>query len=424
MRPRHDAMSSGSDPTAAPAARPRVFFVNRYFYPDESATAQLLTDLTVGLAARGFEVHVVTSRQLYATPGTRLAAQATVRGVRVHRLWTTHFGRRALPGRACDYASFYLSALVLLLRRLRRGDVVVAKTDPPLISLVAAVAAKLRGAVLVNWLQDLFPEVATRLGANPLPPRFDGWLRRLRDASLRAAAFNVVLGSRMREYVVARGIEAPSVVIIENWADVALISVQPSATSVLRRDLKLDAQFVVQYSGNLGRAHEYATLLAAATALRDDAGILFLMIGGGFNMDALQRDAIDQGLPNLRFLGYQPRASLGDSLSAGDVHLVNLLPSLEGLVVPSKFYGILAAARPVIVIGDPDGELARVVKATACGLVVAVGDAGSLVDAIRRLRADVEHRARLGATARQLAVASYSVGQAVDRWVELLGKSR
>jgi glycosyltransferase involved in cell wall biosynthesis len=228
----------------------------------------------------------------------------------------------------------------------------------------------------------------------------------------------------MREYVVARGIEAPSVVIIENWADVALISVQPSATSVLRRDLKLDAQFVVQYSGNLGRAHEYATLLAAATALRDDAGILFLMIGGGFNMDALQRDAVDQGLPNLRFLGYQPRASLGDSLSAGDVHLVNLLPSLEGLVVPSKFYGILAAARPVIVIGDPDGELARVVKATACGLVVAVGDAGSLVDAIRRLRADVEHRARLGATARQLAVASYSVGQAVDRWVELLGKSR
>lgn len=407
-----------------PAPSPRVFFVNRYFYPDESATAQLLTDLTVGLAARGFAIHVLTSRQLYSAPETRLDAQSAFRGVDVHRLWTTRFGRRSLPGRACDYASFYIGALLFMLRHLRAGDVVVAKTDPPLISLIAAGAAKIRGAVLVNWLQDIFPEVATRLGANPLPARVDAWLRRLRDASLRAAAVNVVLGSRMREHVVATGVPAAAVVVIENWADTTLIPAKPSAESLLRRRLGLDRHFVVQYSGNLGRAHEYSTLLAAATALREDAGIVFLLIGGGFNMDALKRAAAALALPNIRFLDYQARESLGDSLSAGDVHLINLLPCLEGLIVPSKLYGILAAARPVIAIGDPDGEVARIVRASDCGIVVVGGDARSLADAIRMLRGDVERRARMGAIARQLAVDSYSVGQAVERWVEVLSVQR
>jgi glycosyltransferase involved in cell wall biosynthesis len=422
MRPRLE-LRPDLEPAAMPAVRRRLLFVNRYFHPDESATAQLLTDLTVRLVARGFDVRVVTSRQLYGSPATRLAARSTLRGVNVHRLWTTHFGRGSLPGRACDYASFYVSAFLFLLLRLRSGDIVIAKTDPPLISLFAAAAAKLRGAVLVNWLQDIFPEVATHVGANPLPARVDGCLRRLRDASLRAAAANVVLGGRMRDYVVGRGISPATVVVIENWADTALIAALPSAQSSLRQRLGLEARFVVQYSGNLGRAHEYVTLLEAATALRNDAGIVFLAVGGGFNMEALQREAAARGLPNFRFLGYQPRETLGDSLSAGDVHLVNLRPSLEGLIVPSKFYGILAAARPVIVTGDADGELARIVRATGCGLVVAGGDAGSLVDAIRELRADVARRARMGATARQLAVASYSAGQAVDRWVELLASS-
>ncbi|MGH8323770.1 MAG: glycosyltransferase, partial [Steroidobacteraceae bacterium] len=219
------------------AAKARVFFVNRYFYPDESATAQLLSDLAFGLVQSGYDVHILCSRQLYGAAEANLAAQETIRGVVVHRLWTTRFGRRRLFGRAIDYGSFYLTCAIALTRRLRGSDIVVAKTDPPLISVVAAVAARLKRCVLVNWLQDVFPEVATQLGVNPLPARLEGLLRRLRDTSLRAAAVNVVLGHRMREYLIAQHMPAEKIQIIENWTDPAALHPTLASDSELRSRL-------------------------------------------------------------------------------------------------------------------------------------------------------------------------------------------
>jgi glycosyltransferase involved in cell wall biosynthesis len=400
----------------------RVFFVNRYFYPDESATAQLLADLAFGLAATGAEVHVVCSRQLYTDEAAALPARETIGGVHVHRLWTTRFGRNRLLGRAIDYASFYLTAARFLLMRLRRRDVVVAKTDPPLISVFAALAARLRRAVLVNWLQDVFPEVASALGANPLPAALDRLLRRMRNASLRQAAVNVVLGERMRDTIAAQGVPAAQIEVIENWADTAALSVLSPAHSALRASLGLHDRFVVGYSGNLGRAHEYQTLLGAAVRLRNDASIAFLVTGGGVGMDALHVAARERGLQNIRFLPYQPRARLGDSLAAADVHLVSLLPGLEGLVMPSKFYGILAAGRPVFFIGDSDGEIARVLRVHPCGMVIAPGASGDLVKAIHGLQAAAKERESMAEIARRLAVGRYSAAAAQRRWSALLAR--
>jgi glycosyltransferase involved in cell wall biosynthesis len=408
--------------SAMPSPRARVFFVNRYFYPDESATAQLLADLAFGLAATGVEVHVVCSRQLYTDEAAALPTRETIGAVHVHRLWTTRFGRDRLLGRAIDYASFYLTAAGFLLMRLRRRDVVVAKTDPPLISVFAALAARLRRAVLVNWLQDVFPEVASALGANPLPAALDRLLRWLRNASLRQAAVNIVLGERMRDTIAAQGVPAAQIEVIENWADTDALSVLSPAHSALRASLGLQDRFVVGYSGNLGRAHEYQTLLGAAVRLRNDSSVAFLVSGGGIRMDALHLAARERGLHNIRFLPYQPRATLRDSLAAADVHVVSLLPGLEGLIVPSKFYGILAAGRPVFFIGDSDGEVARVLRAHHCGVVIAPGASGDLVNAIHRLQSASKERESMAEIARRLAVGRYSAAAALGRWSSLLAR--
>jgi colanic acid biosynthesis glycosyl transferase WcaI len=402
------------------ATNVRVFVVNRYFYPDESATSQLLTDLLFELAALGYDVHVVCSRQLYGQPAADLANDSTVRNVRVHRIWTTRFGRNRMLGRALDYLTFYPACALALLRYLRPADIVIAMTDPPLISIVAAVAVKWKRGILINWLQDVFPEVATELGASPLPAFLDGILRRVRDASLRSAKVNVVLGSRMAEYLRARGLEDRKIHIIENWADAEAVRPKPASESVLRRQLQLDGQFVAGYSGNLGRAHEYETLLGAAEVLRDEEYITFLFIGGGHNMEELKLEVAKRGLSRIQFLPYQPRESLADSLSAADVHLVCLIPALEGLIVPSKFYGILAAGRPVVFIGDLDGELARVTTAARCGTAVGTGRSADLAKAILTLRDHDGQRNAMGLAARQLLSEQYSTGRAVRRWVDLL----
>jgi glycosyltransferase involved in cell wall biosynthesis len=400
--------------------RRKFVFVNRYSDPDQSATSQMLTDLAQGLVADGLEVHVVCSRQLYTDAGARLPPSEKRSGVFIHRVATTRFGRARLIGRGVDYASFYFSACFALLRLLRSGNVLIAKTDPPLISVLAAVVANVKGATLINWQQDVFPEVASLLGANPLPRWLDALLRRLRDSSLRSARMNVLISNRMRQHFQERGIPAAKLRVIDNWADAKAIVPKPTGVSALRRRLGFSDKFVVCYSGNLGRAHEFDTLLAAADALRLDTSIVFLMIGGGARMEALRLAVSGRGLDNFHFLPYQPREELEDSLAAADLHLISLLPALEGLIMPSKLYGILAAGRPLVFIGDSEGDIARIIRCGDCGVTIEVNAHQDLVRSILRLKSDPQSCVAMGERARGLLLSRYSLDKAVEQWKAVL----
>src|SRR5581483_1707270 len=209
----------------------RLIFLNRFFHPDHSATSQMLSDLAFALAEQGNAVCVITSRQRYDAPADTLPPKEVLDGVCVHRVWSTRFGRVALVGRAIDYLTFYLSAAWCLWRLARTGDTVVAKTDPPMLSVTALPVCRLRGARLVNWLQDIFPETAEALGVGGpvarVPYRLMRWLR---NGSLRAADMNVVLGERMANRVAALGVRSECIRIIPNWADGGAVApVEPPA---------------------------------------------------------------------------------------------------------------------------------------------------------------------------------------------------
>jgi colanic acid biosynthesis glycosyl transferase WcaI len=361
-----------------------VVFVNRYFHPDHSATSQIASALAFHLAARGWEVAAVTGRQRYDDAGARLRS-GMESGVRVERVWSTRFGRAGLAGRAVDYVTFYASAFFALLRH--RRAVVIAMTDPPLMSVIAAVASRR----VVNWVQDVFPEIAESLGVRT--PRV---LRRLRDWSLRRARANVVLGELMAARV-------PKAIVIHNFADAGLAP-QPRPAG---------EAFVVGYSGNLGRAHEFETIMGAMQRLPE---VRFLFTGGGAQLDAVKRAAG----ANASFRPYAPREELSASLSAADAHLVSLKPSLEGLVLPSKFYGVLAVGRPAIFVGARDGELARIIEEHRCGVVVEMGDVDGLTEAIRMLAADRAEAAAMGRRGRELYLARFAPHHAFAAWERVL----
>jgi glycosyltransferase involved in cell wall biosynthesis len=375
--------------TRAEPGSKRVVFVNRYFHPDHSATSQIASDLAFHLAARGWDVAAITSRQRYDDARARLPRAELANGVRILRVWSTRFGRAGLPGRALDYVTFYASAFVAIARQ--RKAVVVATTDPPLLSVVAALASRR----VVNWVQDLFPEVAEALGIR-LP-----FLRRVRDWSLRRAKANVVLGDLMAARV-------PKAVVIHNWADEGLRPLAGPGGAL--------SPFTVGYSGNLGRAHEFETIVGAMRKLAD---MRFIFTGGGAQLAAV-RDAASS---NAEFRAYVPREQLSESLSSVDAHLVSLQPSLEGLIVPSKFYGILAVARPVIFIGARDGELARLIDQYRCGVVVDTGDVDGLVRAIETLARDRTQAAAMGERGRELYLHRFAPRHAFAAWERVLEES-
>lgn len=400
----------------------KIIFINRFFHPDHSATSQILTDLALDLARDGWNVEVVTSRLMY-DDSAKLPVSENVGGVRVHRIWTSQLGRGQLLGRAVDYFTFYVSAAFTLWRITTPDTVLVAKTDPPMISLVAAPVAKLRGATLVNWLQDLFPEVAVTLGMRVFAGPVFRFLRYLRNASLKAATTNVVLGQRMRDMVERQGVERDRIVLMPNWADGEEIRPVARGVNPLRAQWGLEDTFVVSYSGNLGRAHEFSTIVEAAEALRHRADIRFLFIGAGAQRAELESQVAERKLANVLFHPYQPRSALSQSLSVGDVHLVSLNPALEGLIVPSKFYGIAAAGRPTLFIGDVDGEIARVVTDAHCGYAVASGDGTRLAALIEQLAGDRALCETLAANARHVFEQRFERKLVLQQWKEALGRA-
>ena len=399
----------------------RVFFINRYFYPDISATSQMLSDVAFGLAAKGRSVTVITSRQTYEDPGARLPAADKVNGVTIVRIATTRLGRSSLPGRALDYLSFYVSAFAATLRLAKPGDIVVSKTDPPLLGTVTGWAAKLKRAKSVNWLQDIYPEVAQRLGIRWLGSPLAAPIRALRNRSVRRADCNVVIGERMAKIVKSFGAEPSQVWLIQNFCDD--VAIQPLARqhNPLRREWGFtEDDFVIGYSGNLGRAHDLETLLGAADLLAGERHVHFLFIGGGHLRDKLAAEAKARDLSNITTRPYQPRERLGLSLTVPDLHWASLIPGLEGLILPSKLYGIAAAGRPLLMVGDSEGDIARLVARHAFGMSVDPRDADAFAGHILALKGNPKSCETLGANARAFIDQHASRAKALDAWSALV----
>lgn len=414
------APANGNRMSGPPGVQ-RLIFVNRFFYPDSSATSQILSHLAFAMAKRSFDIHVVASRRLRVGNELALPAKETVRGVSVHRTAIPDLAQLGLAGRAIEYAAFYPGAAVALLYHVRRGDIVVAKTDPPMIAVVAGLVARIRGAKLVNWLQDLYPEVAIRLGVPLVRGKIGVLLLKIRDAILKSAAANVAIGERMAEFIAARGVEVDKIRVIPNWADDEAIAPVPAAQNPLRNCLGLENAFIVGYSGNLGRVHEFETVLGAAHLLRREKHLVFLVVGRGVHVGALRERVHAEGLDDcFRFLPVQSRASLKYSVSLPDVHWLSLRPDFEGLIVPSKFYGIAAAGRPVISITAKDGEIARLVENAYCGVVIEPGLSSELASCIMLLRNDRTICEAMGKNARALIDERFSARRALATWSELL----
>lgn len=396
---------------------PKIIFVNRFFYPDLSATSQILTDLAKDLSSRGMEICVVTGTQAYDDPSRTYPRSACVDGVNVTRIATSRFGRARLFGRLFDYLTFYIGAARHLLRVVRPGDVVVAKTDPPLISVVAAAVSRWRGAILINWIQDLFPEVAQSLGV--LASRTVGTgLRRLRNASLKPARWNVVIGDRMAERLLAEGIPNHRIRVIPNWSNGEEIRPIERDANGLIEHWDLAGKFVVGYSGNMGRAHEFGTLMKAAELLGQNPDIIFLLIGDGAQRASILREIQGRGLKNVVLKPYQSKSVLNLSLGVPHVHVVSLHPQLEGLIVPSKFYGIAAAGRPTLYIGASIGEIPGLLETHQCGWTFAPGRSLDLANHICHLASNADLVKDTGNRARRVFEQHFDRPVAMSRWRE------
>lgn len=391
-----------------PSPALRICFFNRSYDPDLGATGQLLTELAEDLAQKhGCQVTIVVG------PPSRSEHH---HGVKVLRAWGTAFRPTRFTGRAVNYLTYFLSACVVGLF-IRKQDIVISLTDPPIIGLAGLLTARLSGAKFVFLCEDLFPEVASLL-----QDFRSGWVDRLLQGIsrflVRKSDRIVALGETMRQRLIdGKGADPRKIVVIHNWADCSSIVPAPKENPFSLTH-GLENHFVVMHSGNMGLSQNLDTLLEAADLLRAHPAIVVVLVGDGVKRSALESRARIMGLANIRFIPYQPKQNLRESFAAADVFVVSLKKGLAGCIVPSKLYGILAAGRPFIAAVEKTCEAALIAQQRACGLQAEPGNAADLAEKILSLYKDRALAQRMGQNARQAAL-RFDRPRAVQAYVDM-----
>ncbi len=394
-----------------------ILLLNEYYPPDTSATAKMAAQVAEKLAER-HDVTVVAGRPSYdPEPGSNhsypfaLLHRTTRNKVAVECVGSTVYSRHQMRQRVTNYLSYL--ALAVPRSLALNPDVILAMTDPPVAGLAGAFIARLAGKPFVYNIRDLYPDMATG-GAIVRPSQWVERWESMHRRALKQAARVIVLGDDMRQRILSKGVAAERVVVVRDGATFHAVSAALNDPVV--QEIRGGFPFVALHAGNLGFYGAWETLLKAAAILRNEnAGLVF--IGDGANRAALQASA--QATPNVRFLPFRPFEQLPHVMMAGDVHIVTVKRGLEGIVVPSKLYSILAAGRPVLAVAAPQSDAARIVVESGSGLAADPDDPAAVAAAIRELRRDPARLADMGRRARETA-AKYARVKELERFAAII----
>lgn len=401
--------------SAARAARRRILLLNQYYPPDTSATAKIGEEVVRALATR-FDVVVLAGRPSYDPSEYHpyyLLRRTQSGPVTVERVGSSAFHRRSGLGRIANYLSY---AVLALPRGLAiPTDIVLSMTDPPFAGILGAIVARLRGKPFVYNIRDLHPDMAISSGLLQPSAVTRAW-DRLHRWALRGAARVIVLGDDMRRRVLEKGAAEGSVAVVRDGARLPAGAVAPrSDTGLLLRGT---SSFVAVHAGNLGFYGAWNTLVEGVRRLRRK-DISFVFVGAGADLERVR--ALAAGCEGIRFLPFFPAANVPDMLAAADVHVVTVRHGIEGLVVPSKLYPILAAGRPVLAVAPANSDVAEIVVRSGCGLVADPDRPEEVASALEQLASDCGRLEEMGLRARAVA-SEFEIERQLGRFVEIINE--
>ena len=397
----------------------RVWFVSEVYYPDEQGTAFYTTGLAEGLAA-DFAVGVLCSNPTVTARGTRVEPEEVRNGVRIVRCGGTTFNKDVLFRRIVNMVTFSAALFASGLKRVRRGDTVVAVTSPPSVPFIAQCICKLRGARCILRLEDVYPEAMVATGLLRKGGAAERLLSLLNRLLYRSVDRITVLGRDMLTLAVRKAGRKADISLIRSWADIDLVVPRPRAENALLRELGLADKFVVSCVGNMGRAQAVELMLEAATLLQGLSGVHFLFIGSGAKKGWLEQQIASRRLTNITILGQQPRDGQRTFLNACDLSIISLIPGMTGAGVPSRTYNIMAAGKPIIALTEPESEVALLVQEEQLGWVVPPRDPRLLVEAILEACAHPESLTAMGVRARAIACSRFHRERIIDEFRRLI----
>ena len=394
----------------------RILLLNLYFPPDSSATAKMMQSVVDALSI----VHSVTvlcgrpsydptERRPWRPYQTEIAGRA-----RIIRVGSTAFPRFEMKKRVLNYLSYV--ALAIPRGLLVPCDAIVAMTDPPFQGIVGAVVAMLKRKPYVYNLRDMYPDMAVG-GSLVRPGRLATLWEKLHRWALCRATRVIVLGEDMRARIIGKGVEPARVLIVRDGTEILPPDTPlPAPDSEVVRAIRGSFSFVLVHAGNLGFYGAWNSLVTAARLLaREGVGLVF--VGDGAQRAEIEAAAAGSG--NIRFLEFFPASKIPSVLAAADAHVITVKRGLEGVVVPSKMYGILAAGKPIVAVAPKETDAVSLGIRRGFAVAADPDRAAEVVSAVRALVSDPHKLKTMGEAARA-AAPDYDRVKELQKFVEII----
>jgi colanic acid biosynthesis glycosyl transferase WcaI len=378
----------------------RVLLLNLYYPPDTSATAKMAKTVVDALAEK-HQVTILCGRPSYDPSERRpWRLYQTERGGRgcVIRVGSTDYARLQMKKRVFNYLSYVFLAVPRAL--FLPCDVILAMTDPPFEGIVGAFVAMLKNKPYVYNIRDLYPDMA--IGGSIVQP---GLLARIWEQlhrwALRRSSKVLVLGDDMRNRILAKGVDPDRVVVVRDGAEIPSSgSPPPTLDHAVIDAIRGQFKFVLLHAGNLGFYGAWDTLLVGAHGLAND-GVGLVFVGDGAQRDRLE--AACSGIPNVRFFPYFPASKIPSVLAAADAHIITIKRGLEGVVVPSKMFGILAAGKPIVAVAPEQCDVVSIGRQKGFAISVDPDDPAQFVGRVREILTDSGLRQQMSEAAAAVA---------------------
>ena len=402
------SLQNKTSTTDVASSKFNLLIITQFFPPDYAATGQLIQELARNLGENNIQVNVFTGQPGYAfeqgkAPNREVDKNLTVRRSRTVKICSKRIRAKALSG-----IIFTLRATLTILKNGRKNDIVLLTTAPPFLSIAGYIANLFLGLEYVCLIYDLYPDAVVELGVTSEASFITKTWNKINALVWKRSKKLIVLSETMKQRITDKHPQvADKISVIHNWADSDWIKPIQKQENWFAREHGIDHKFTVLYSGNMGRCHDVDTILGTMKLLQNEP-VKFVFIGAGTKHEICRQTAEKLKLNNCTFLPYQDKTNLPYSLTACDLALVSIAPGLEGVVAPSKLYGILAAGKAIAAICEPHSYLRQIISDAECGASFNNKNSQELADFIMNLASNPELSINMGKAGRKYMVENFT----------------
>ena len=400
-----------------------VTLITQFFPPDFAATGQLLDRLTKKLSNPKLKFRIICGMPFYAHGKNNVKRFEINHNRLIIRTILSALVSKKFFGRLINSVLFVINGIYNLIFIYSKSDLIIFTTEPPFAPFISILTFFLKKTKYLLIIYDLYPNILIEnnlISKNNILIRL--WLFLNKFVYSNAERIILLSSPMAKKFVEELPFTKNKISIIPSWADVKIIKPLPKKNNWFIKKHKLNQKFVVLYSGNQGRCHDFQTILDAALLLKQYPKFVFLFIGNGYKNKLIREFKNFHNLKNIKLLDFQPFENLPFSLTSADLALVSIDDRSANLVAPSKLYGHLAAGSPLGIISPANSYLEELVNLNNLGKAFRNGESNKLKDWIIQLEKNEELQMNYSKNSREFIVKNYTEEIISEKYSNLINQ--